>query len=182
MSRHGHPCRRYFARIVDQSIIWSLSFALLPSIVNATMPEQVESFAKALKDPIIAIFIYHLVWLPTEAGFLALLGGTPGKYIFGIHVAHPDGELLSFPEAFYRTFLVWLQGLGLGIPFVVLFTMIFAYRRLTRTGTTLWDTSTNALVTYQPWNVLRAILGLAVMLAILAFISILNPTRSTLHG
>jgi hypothetical protein len=50
--------------------------------------------------------------------------------------------LLSFSEALNRSFLVFVQGVGLGIPFVALFTQLFAYRRLTKTGTTLWDTST----------------------------------------
>jgi len=177
-----HPWRRFFARTVDVSTIGLLLVVLVAFTVGATMPTKAEGFAKALENPIIAGFILYLVWLPAEAGFLALFGTTPAKWIFGIRIAHPDGETLSFPEALSRSFLVWLQGVGLGIPFVALFTQLFAYRRLKRTGTTLWDTSTNAVVTHQPWGVLRAIVCVTVVFAVITLMGILNSAGNQPHG
>src|SRR3546814_12019146 len=52
---------------------------------------------------------------------------------------------------------IFVQGVGFGIPFVALFTQLFAYRRLTKTGTTLWDTSAGAVVLHKKWGVVRAL-------------------------
>ena len=138
------------------------------------MPEQAAGFAKAIENPIIAGIVLYLVWVPAESVFLALFGTTPAKWLFGIRVAHPGGNLLSFPEALNRSFLVFLQGVGLGIPFVALFTQLFAYRRLTKTGTTLWDTSAGAVVLHKKWGVVRALLCTAAVFAVLILMSALN--------
>ncbi|MBT9137222.1 MAG: hypothetical protein DDT34_02310 [Firmicutes bacterium] len=170
-----HPWRRFFARTVDVSTIGLLLFFLVAFTVDATMPAKAEGFAKALENPIIAVFLFYLVWIPAEAAFLALLGTTPAKWLFGIRVVHSNGESLSFSEALNRSFLVWVQGVGLGIPFVTLFTQLFAYRRLTKTGTTLWDTSTGAVVTHhQQWGVLRAIMCVAVVFAVLVLMGVMG--------
>lgn len=149
-----HPWRRFFARTVDVSTIGLLLILLVAFAAGATMPTKAEGFAKALENPIIAGFLLYLFWLPVEVAFLSLFGTTPAKWLFRIRVVHPDGELLSFSEAVNRTLLVWVRGVGIGIPFVALFTQLFAYFRLTRTGATLWDTSTNVVVIHQQWGVL----------------------------
>jgi len=61
-----------------------------------------------------------------------------------------------------------------GIPFVALFTQLFAYRRLTKTGTTLWDTSTSAEVLHRKWGVFRALMCTAAVFAVLILMSALN--------
>jgi uncharacterized RDD family membrane protein YckC len=103
-----------------------------------------------------------------------LFGTTPAKWLFGIRVEHPGGSLLSLGKALKRSFLVFVQGVGLGIPFVALFTQLFAYRRLTKTGTTLWDTSTSAVVLHKKWGVFRTLACTASVFAVLIFVSALN--------
>ena len=51
---------------------------------------------------------------------------------------------------------------------------LFAYRRLTRTGTTLWDASTSAVVLHKKWGVFRALACTAAVFAVLILISALN--------
>ena len=75
----------------------------------------------------------YLVSVSPESIFLSLFGTTPAKWLFGISVAHPGGDLFAFPEALNRSFQVFVQGVGLWIPIVALFTQLFAYRRLTKT-------------------------------------------------
>jgi uncharacterized RDD family membrane protein YckC len=169
-----HPWRRLFARTVDICTAGFLLFLLLIFALSATMPEQAAGFAKAIENPIIASVVLYLVWLPAESLFLSLFGTTPAKWLFGIRVTHTGGDLLSFSEALNRSFLVFVQGVGLGIPFVALFTQIFAYRRLTKTGTTLWDTSANAVVLHKEWGVLRAFVCTAAVFSVLILMSILN--------
>lgn len=169
-----HPWRRLFARTVDICTAGFVLFMLLIFAFSATMPEQAEGFAKAIENPIIASMVLYLIWLPAEALLLSLFGTTPAKWLFGIRVAHPGGDLLTFSEALNRSFLVFVQGVGLGIPFVALFTQLFAYRRLTKTGTTLWDTSTTAVVLHKKWGVFRALACTAAVFAVLILMSALN--------
>lgn len=169
-----HPWRRLFARTVDICTAGLVLFMLLIFAFSATMPEQAAGFAKAIENPIIASVVLYLIWLPADALLLSLFGTTPAKWLFGIRVAHPDGNLLSFAAALNRSFLVFVQGVGLGIPFVALFTQLFAYRRLTKTGTTLWDTSTTAVVLHKKWGVFRALACTAAVFAVLILMSALN--------
>jgi len=169
-----HPWRRFFARTVDICTAGFVLFLLLIFALSATTPEQVAGFAKAMENPIIASVVLYLVWVPAEAVFLSLFGTTPAKWLFGISIAHPGGDLLSFSESLNRSFLVFVQGVGLGIPFIALFTQLFAYRHLTKTGTTLWDTSANALVRHKKWGVLRALICTAAVFGVLILMSALN--------
>jgi uncharacterized RDD family membrane protein YckC len=169
-----HPWRRFFARTVDICTAGFVLFLLLIFALSATMPEQAAGFAKAIENPIIASVVLYLVWLPAEAVFLTLFGTTPAKWLFGIRIAHPGGDLLSFSESLNRSFLVFVQGVGLGIPLIDLFTQLFAYRRLTKTGTTLWDTSASAVVRHKKWGVLRALFCTAAVFGVLILMSALN--------
>ena len=169
-----HPWRRLFARTVDICTAGLVLFMLLIFAFSATMPEQAAGFAKAIENPIIASVVLYLIWLPAEALLLSLFGTTPAKWLFGIRVAHPGGNLLSFAAALNRSFLVFVQGVGFGIPFVALFKQLFAYRRLTKTGTTLWDTSTTAVVLHKKWGVFRALACTATVFAVLILMSALN--------
>lgn len=169
-----HPWRRLFARTVDICTAGFVLFLLLIFVFSATMPEQAVGFAKAVENPIVASVVLYLIWLPAEAVLLSLFGTTPAKWLFGIKVAHPGGRFLSLSESLNRSFLVFVQGVGFGIPFVALFTQLFAYRRLTKTGTTLWDTSTSAMVLHKKWGVFRALVCTAAVFAVLILISALN--------
>ena len=169
-----HPWRRLFARTVDICTAGLVLFMLLIFAFSATMPEQAAGFAKAIENPIIASVVLYLIWLPAEALLLSLFGTTPAKWLFGIRVTHQGGNLLSFAAALNRSFLVFVQGVGFGIPFVALFTQLFAYRRLTKTGTTLWDTSTTAVVLHKKWGVFRALACTAAVFSVLILMSALN--------
>jgi len=169
-----HPWRRLFARTVDTCTAGFALFLLLIFAFGAMMPDQAAGFAKAIENPIVAGIVLYLIWLPAEALLLSMFGTTPAKWLFGIRVAQPSGDLLSFSEALNRSFLVFVQGVGLGIPLVALFTQLFAYRRLTTTGTTLWDTSANAVVAHKKWGVFRALICTAAVLVVLVLMSALN--------
>lgn len=169
-----HPWRRLFARTVDICTGGFLLFFLLIFALSATMPEQAAGFAKAIENPIIASVVLYLIWLPAEAALLSRFGTTPAKWLFGIRVEHPGGDLLFFSEAMNRSFQVFVQGVGLGIPFIALFTQLFAYRRLTKTGTTLWDTAISAVVLHKKWGVLRALVCTATVFVVLILMSALD--------
>lgn len=169
-----HPWRRFFARTVDISTAGFVLTFLLIFALSTAMPEQAEGFVKGIQNPIIAGVVLYLVWLPAEAMLLSMFGTTPAKWLFGIRVAHPGGELLSFSASLNRSFLLFFQGVGLGIPFIALFTQLFAYRRLTKTGTTLWDTSASAVVLHKKWGVFRALFCTTAVFGVLILMSALD--------
>jgi len=172
-----HPWRRLFARTVDllsSGLIVLLSFVLL---IYVLFPQYVEDFEKVLENPITGGIILYLLWLPAEAAFLAAFGTTPAKWIFGIHVLSSTGDKLSYQIALKRAFLVWIQGEGLGIPLVTFFTRLFAYKRLTKTGTTLWDTSVDSVVTHKEWGVIRAVAIVLSVLAVFMILGVLNSMK-----
>lgn len=172
--RQHHPWRRLFARMVDSTTGAIVMFMLLMFALSTTMPEQAVGIIKAIENPIIASIVAGLVWVPAEALLLSSFGTTPAKWLFGIRVVHADGSVLSFSESLNRSMLVFVQGLGLGVPFVVLFTQLFAYRRLTETGTTLWDTSSSAVVFHKEWGEFRALMCTAAVFSVLILYAALN--------
>ncbi len=168
-----HPWRRFFARTVDLLSSGLIIFVLFSFLVGMLFPQNVDGFLNAVENPITAGIIIYLLWLPIEAVILAFTGTTPAKWVFGIRVLSHTGNKLSYPNALKRVFLVWIQGEGLGIPLVTLFTRLFAYRRLTKTGTTLWDTSVESIVTHKKWGVIRAIATILAVLVTMIIMSIL---------
>jgi len=73
-----------------------------------------------------------------------------------------------------RAFHVWIQGEGIGLPLVTLFTRLFAHRRLTKTGTTLWDTSVGFVETRKKWEAIRALTSVLVVLVVMMIMGILD--------
>ncbi|MFQ5480289.1 MAG: RDD family protein [Thermodesulfobacteriota bacterium] len=152
-----HPWRRFFARTIDLffiSIIFIVTFLTIGSLL---FPRTVSVLIEALGNPLISGVVVYVLWVPVEAFFIYRRGATPGKWLFGISVLDASGQTLTYPDALQRTFLVWIKGDGLGIPIVALITRIFAYKRLMRTGTTLWDTAMGSVVTHSEFSMLRKI-------------------------
>jgi uncharacterized RDD family membrane protein YckC len=170
-----HPWRRFFARMVDLYTT-GLFLVLLAAytVGTAIPPEMAESYVKMLDSSIVSGIFFCLFWVPVEATFLALFGTTPGNWVFGIHIMHLDGVRLSFFGALYRSFLVLVKGLALGIPFVAPLTALFQYRRLTRTGETSWDAETNSVVIHQKWGVIRSIMCIAIVCGVFALYTVLR--------
>lgn len=151
-----HPWRRFFARTTDILIFGIFSIFIVSFFVGLFFPSSVESFVNAIGNPIIAGVMLSILWIPAEAAFIAGTGTTPAKWIFGISVLDIEGEKLRYSAALKRAFLVWIQGQCLGIPLLSFFAYLFAYRKLIKTGTTLWDTSTKSIVDHKEWGVARA--------------------------
>lgn len=112
--------------------------------------------------------LFGVLMLPFVALLLALsmilTGSTIGKAIVGVRVSVPTGrKRVGF--FLTREFQVWASGLGLGIPFVALFTQIHQYRRLSSGNSTSYDEG-NPIVIANP-STLR--LGLAVVIALAVF-------------
>lgn len=200
------PWRRFLARLADLFISFCLCVLLFLVLyaIPRYMPEGVRwedlqdvrqllglllfvimTVQIVLFQPVAAAIATFLLSVPVEVLFLACFGTTPAKWLFGIRVVHPDGTLLSLSEAFRRALRVFAQGLGFGIPFIAPFTFLFAYRRLTKTGTTWWDAATNAVVLHKKRGVFRTLVWVCmvgvfalVLLVCLLWAAVFAPLRA----
>lgn len=174
-----HPWRRFFARTVDLILFGLPVFGVAAFLFGYFFPENVDIVIRQLENPIVAGVMVYVVWIPIESMFLSVAGTTPAKWVFGISVRTTSGSKLNYGDALKRTLLLWVQGEGFGIPIITLFTRLFAYRRLTKTGSTLWDEDVGSLVKHSEWGVVRAFFSVLVVVLALVVLSVLNaPTNS----
>jgi len=78
----------------------------------------------------------------------------------GLRVVGLDRKPIGVLRGLNREILVWVQGLGFGIPVVIPITMIFAYRNLGRHSTTSWDKKMSLVVIHRPAGLRQRILGI----------------------
>ncbi|NLD38801.1 MAG: RDD family protein [Desulfatiglans sp.] len=173
-----HPWRRFFARTLDISILGLGILFILSEFLRVISPDIVEYLQGYIGSPFILSVIIYIIWLPFEAAFISILGTTPFKWLFGIHVLTKSGAKLKFSKAFTRTYIVWAYGEGLGIPFLLIFTRLFFYYRLTKKGTTFWDNSVDSVVTHKSWGPLRIVTCTLAVIAILFAYSLLNTINN----
>ena len=101
-----HPWRRLFARTVDTLLLGSIILIIASYLFGYLFPQYIDGYVKVLANPLSAVIILYLLWIPIEAAFLASIGTTPAKWIFGIGVLCSNGEKLSYSNALKRAFLV----------------------------------------------------------------------------
>jgi uncharacterized RDD family membrane protein YckC len=169
-----HPWRRLLARTVDLFSSGLLVFYIFSVFFTMLFPNSVEDFIALLNNPIAATMLIYLLWIPFEAAFISMLGTTPAKWVFGISVKSRTGGNLSYMSSLGRAFGVWIQGDAFSFFIATIITRLFAYRRLTTTGTTLWDISSGSTVSHEEWGAGRAIASTLSLVLISTIIGVLN--------
>lgn len=124
------PWKRFWARGLDYILFIFLVFFLLKNLLHAEIMEY-QSFLIHLS----AMFL----WTFIEAVLLCTWGTTPGKWIFNVTIRNSDGKKLEFVSALKRSFMVWIYGMGFGIPVITPFGLFNQYRKLTKIKSTTWD-------------------------------------------
>ena len=134
LSKSQLALRRFFARSIDYCcgnliVLGILGvFALIghwnPSSHHATMI-----------FPFVLSMIPAFVWMPIEAGIAKSFGSTPGKKLLGLRLVCNSER----PEHGKRALMVWVKGVGLGVPIVSWITAAVEYSRLRKTALTSWD-------------------------------------------
>ncbi|MBD2078050.1 RDD family protein [Phormidium sp. FACHB-592] len=128
-------------------------------------------YPSALNIPaldILLIFVYVFV----EPTMLCSWGTTPGKALFKIRLRRQNETKLNYLQALSRSFSVWIKGLGLGVPFISLFTLLNSYNCLTNEGITSWDRDGGFSVSHQIISLLRTILIVLLFLLFLVPIAV----------
>jgi uncharacterized membrane protein YhaH (DUF805 family)/uncharacterized RDD family membrane protein YckC len=135
------PWDRYFARVIDTIFVGWVSIFLILAIA----PDFLEMGSGNLGFVVVLISPILL-----NALCLGLIGTTLGKSMFGIRVKRRDGSLLGIWLALKREMLVYLKGLGMGIPFVNIVTLYLAYLSLKEKKITAWDRDLGLVVVRSP--------------------------------
>ena len=80
-----------------------------------------------------------LPWFGIEAVMIHLWGTTPGKALLGIRVRQANGRPPAVGASVWRSLRVWVLGLGLGMPLLVIFCQGVSFWVTRRVGRPLWD-------------------------------------------
>lgn len=177
------PWRRYFARMLDTMIFGFLFSVLLAASLAALDPRLFDKFYGRnglLHNGLLATLIVLIFAMPFEALVIGLTGTSIGKWIFGVRITQASGRSIGLARAFGREVGVWFYGLGIGVPLVSLFTLIFSFIRLKDDGVARWDRERPWLVTYRPSGTLQWVLsisGFLLWLVLAVFFSVLGARR-----
>lgn len=137
------PWRRFFARLVDVSVVGDGLYKTLIHGLPVLLPDTNADLERYVLPwwPLPEAILAVLFVLPVNAVTTAFFGSTLGKYLFGLRAAAADAPnaRLTLRTSLRREGLVWWRGKAMGVPVVDLIAGAIAYRRLKRTGTTDWD-------------------------------------------
>jgi hypothetical protein len=146
------PWRRWAARMLDLNVNGVVSAMTFVFIFSLVAPYETDRFLRTLDRPggaLLDVAVTMLLGSVLTGLVIGLTGSSLGKVIFGIRVTKLDGSLIGPVGGMARDLNVFLKGLGLGLPLISLFTLIFSYKKLKSTGSTSWDLGAHH-VTYRP--------------------------------
>ena len=129
------PGRRFFARLFDQLIFFSIFYLVYQYCANYVF---FEDWMLALKFAVVGIVLYFVL----ETVSVLVFGGTLGKWMLSIGVVAADGQKPKRLQLVKRNLMVAFFGLALDIPPFVFITAILQYHKLKKAGNeglTMWD-------------------------------------------
>jgi uncharacterized RDD family membrane protein YckC len=135
------PWVRLWARMVDYTL-FSYVFALF-------LIYFVPSFFEDPNDLIFGVMSLFC-WIFVETILLITWGTTPGKRILNIRIHANHDPRPTALHAFKRSLKVWFFGLGIGVPFITVFTLFCAYFELNKNKVCTWDKSEQFTITHLP--------------------------------
>lgn len=172
------PLTRFWARYFDYTMVAVLVVifsdieipTVEPGVSPADLVTRYEEIFKSgeLQELAKMQFWALLIWHGMEGILIHLFGTTPGKALFGIHIVTDRGSRVSVINGIYRSFLVYILGVGLFYFSLITFAaMTFSFFRLMARGTTVWDQVLSLRVEHPPLGLGR------ILLAIAAFITLM---------
>jgi hypothetical protein len=135
-------------------------FSLVAGLLMAIFAPRAFSVTKrfgALGSQVIWQMILLVEWVFVESLLLSFFGTTPGKSMFRTRLVLGQSQSIPYSMALNRSFKVWWRGLGAGLPFVNLFTLATADKRLTEDSITPWDREGGFLVTHEKIGIPRLV-------------------------
>jgi uncharacterized RDD family membrane protein YckC len=131
----ARPWPRLWARYIDVALFLVV---LMASLGFAHGYYDFELIEITEKNAFVAVLFMLPVVSLCLAVTMSIFGTTPGKAFLGIRVVKQVGWN-GFVFHLTREFMVWISGLGFGLPIVFLFTMFHQYRRVAAGNPTGYD-------------------------------------------
>lgn len=156
----AHPWRRYLARSIDGVLAGGVAMFIVSAAFYLFAPELAAEIEGALSGTFggyVYGFVLLALGIPVQALLICAFGGGPGKWLLGVRVTDADGKRLGYGAALWREAKVWTMGLGCGLPFVSLFTLISSYSALEDDAVASWDDQTGDVVTHRPTGVAQTV-------------------------
>ena len=128
----AHPVTRFLARWMDLSLYtlsW-MAFQLLVLRWHGT---------GGVFDSLLTSYISLTLMIFIEPLLLATWGTTPGKAILGLKLRNEDGTKLSYSEGVARTFGVFAEGYGYGVPIYNIVRSFKCYKASEKGEAMAWD-------------------------------------------
>ncbi len=152
---HAGPWHRYFARMIDLTLIGLLVSFPAGYALAFLFPE---SFTAIASNGFLLSALLMPIVLVAEAIVFGLFGATPGKALLKISVVRLHGPPLGFIGYLRRQVGVWFSGIGLGVPLISLFTMLHQRSRVAEGRPAGYDEH-RYRVTQQPISSTRGTVG-----------------------
>ena len=129
-----------------------------------------------LEGKLISAFLGFIYAMLGGALVIGLTSGSLGKWLMGVRVVDAGDKPIGVLRALWREVLVWVNGLGLGIPFVMIVTLVMAYRRLDGDAITSWDDRMDLVVIHRPRGKMQIVLGtVGILLYVAALVALRWP-------
>jgi len=158
---------RYLAKQVDFLVFFIPAFLVMVLVVSVTAPFFGMDADDAFEGAAILVgLIWLLAYALLEALCISMFGSTLGKMLLGIRLRKKVGGKLNAGTSIIRSVRACVEGLGLGIPLIGLFTHISAFSFVKQHGATGWDRDAGAVYESEPVGPFRWVSG--VFLALLA--------------
>lgn len=161
----ARPWPRYWARSLDL-ILWGLLLALVGGALAPQLLDIGAGLGERASDQILAIIVLPFA-MAADALTFALFGNTPGKWLAGLAVRDPAGGRLARLSYLKRNAGVYVNGLGLGVGIVALFTAHRQYARVKSGALTSWDQWQDSRVVRVRGGTWRTFLTAGLYLALL---------------
>ena len=143
------PWVRFWARLFDMQI-----FSLLSGVsLGVLFPGTISAIDQLGLLSIAILFTFVFV----EALLLSIFGTTPGKALFRISLIKKENSGFDYKDGLSRSIKVWWRGLGAGIPFIQIITMMVAYNKLSSNSCTSWDADEGIIVRHDEIGYFRII-------------------------
>jgi uncharacterized RDD family membrane protein YckC len=159
------PWSRWAARNLD-----FLLFSFLVGLVIGIFEMLTHQSTSNIPDSAFNILFGFVYATVVEPIMLCSWGTTPGKALLKIRLRQQNGAKLSYELALERSFAVWIKGLGIGLPFISLFTLLNSYNVLTKEGKTPWDRDGDFSVSHQVIGPLRVTVIVLLLLSFLVLV------------
>lgn len=156
--------RRFGARAFD-SFLYSLILAAVARLADVSLiPKEGE----VMSPWFIIGTVFPVVLI--EAALLGSVGWTPGKWLLRMRVEMLDGRALTTGQAFVRSMRVWILGMGMRQPILMVLGHLLSLWFGLKKGALLWDLQSGFEVrsgkltakwVWAYWLVFAAMIGLS---------------------